>query len=259
MLYGVCTGTENAGVFADAGFDYIELHVQLQLLPEEPDAVFAAQLEQIKASPLPCLTANCFIPGHLKITGPDVDREALKRYAATACERAQQAGVDVIVLGSGGARRIPDGFDRGQAMDQLASFARMAGDSAKQHAVTICVEPLNRGECNVLNTVAETAEFVKLVEHPQVKMLVDAYHWARNEEPVDSIIAAAEFIHHIHIATCTNRRAPGVEDCDLQPFYTALAAIGYNGRISVECDWKNKEEEARKALKALQNGIAALG
>jgi sugar phosphate isomerase/epimerase len=254
MLYGVCTGPEYAGAFAEAGFDYIELHVQLQLRPEEPDAVFAAQLEQILAGPLPCPVANCFIPGHLKITGPAVDFTALTRYAAIACDRAQQAGIETIVFGSGGARNIPDGFDRTQAMDQLAAFARMAGDAAAQHAVTICVEPLNRGECNVLNTVAETAEFVRSIGHPHVKLVVDAYHWARNEEPADSIVAAAEFIDHVHIATYATRRAPGAEDCDFQPFYSALAATGYAGRISVECDWTERSVEsvkAREVLKAL--------
>ena len=50
-----------------------------------------------------------------------------------------------------------DGFDRAQAWDQLVTFGRMLGSLARRHNVTIVVEPLNRDECNVLNTVGESA------------------------------------------------------------------------------------------------------
>jgi len=252
MLYGVCSGLENAAVIAAAGFDYIELHVQLNLRPEEPDEVFASELKKILASPLPCAAANCFIPNHLKITGPAADAAALEQYVAVACARAEQVGIETIVLGSGGARRIPDGCDREQALNQLAAFAWMAGEYAGRHAITVCLEPLNREECNVLNTVAETAEFVRMIGHPRVKLVVDGYHWARNGDPVESIVAAESLIHHVHIATYANRLAPGKECCDFQPFFSALVATGYDGRISIEGGWGQMEEEVEIALFALK-------
>lgn len=253
MVYGVCTGPEDAGVLAEAGFDYVELHVQSHLRPEESEEEFKLQLDQIQSSPLPCSAANCFIPGHLKITGNDVNFNRLEQYVSTACKRAEQAGINTIVFGSGGARQVPDGFNREQAIEQLLSFARMAGDTAGNHSITICVEPLNRAECNVLNTVAESAEFVRAVRHDQVKLLVDAYHWASNGEPVESIAAASSLIHHVHIATYENRLAPGLEDCDFSDFLSPLAAAGYDGRVSIEGGWTSMAEEAGKALGVLRS------
>jgi sugar phosphate isomerase/epimerase len=43
----------------------------------------------------------------------------------------------------------------------------------------------------------------------------------------------------VHIATVKNRLAPGVEPCDLAPFFVALAKGGYDGRISIEAKISN--------------------
>jgi sugar phosphate isomerase/epimerase len=253
MVFGVCSGPEDAGVLAEAGFDYIELHVQLHLRPEEPEKVFKEYLDQIQSSPLPCSAANCFIPGHLKITGPAVDSSLLEQYVSTACKRAERAGINTIAFGSGGARQVPDGFNHEDAVEQLVSFARMAGDIAWHHSITICVEPLNRSECNILNTVSEAADFVRTVGHDHVKLLVDAYHWARNGEPAESIPAAAQLIHHVHVATYGNRMAPGLEYCDFSDFFSALARAGYDGRVSIEGAWTSMAEDAGKALNTLRS------
>ena len=39
---------------------------------------------------------------------------------------------------------------------------------------------------------------------------------------------------HAHLATMPNRKAPGIEPYDFVPFFRALAAAGYDGRVSVE-------------------------
>ncbi|MEZ4560207.1 MAG: TIM barrel protein [Caldilineaceae bacterium] len=85
---------------------------------------------------------------------------------------------------------MPDDFDRERAWAQLVDFGRLIGPLAVDHGVTIAVEPLNYAECNVLNTVAESAAYARDVDHPGVRLLVDAYHRARNEEPTDAIVAA---------------------------------------------------------------------
>ncbi len=50
-------------------------------------------------------------------------------------------GIGIIVFGSGGARRIPEGFDRQRAHGQLVAFCRMVGPIAREHGVIIAVEP----------------------------------------------------------------------------------------------------------------------
>ncbi|MDF1516183.1 MAG: TIM barrel protein, partial [Anaerolineae bacterium] len=166
MLLGVCADPIQSRSLKEAGFDFVELHVQKHLATLEDETEFNKQLTSIASSLLPCPVANCFVPGGLKITGDEVDVPALQRYVSTALSRAQKAGMDTIVFGSGGARRIPDHFDRQRAWQQLVEFGRMVGPIAQKNDITVVVEPLNEKECNVLTSVGEAGRYVKAVDHP---------------------------------------------------------------------------------------------
>ena len=253
MEYGVCSDLSQAAILKKAGFDYLELNVQRDLKPELPDDDFQPVLELINASPLPCRCANCFIPGHLKLTGDNVNSELLSQYVTVACARAALAGIDTIVFGSGAARCVPDGFDREEARAQLILFVRQAGDIAHGSGITLCVEPLNRAECNILNRVEETARFVIEAAHPRVHLLVDAYHWDRENELAEPIIIHQERLSHTHIATYRERKAPGLEPCDFDEFFSALAHAGYDGRMSIEGQWDSLDKEAAHALAVLKD------
>ena len=254
MKFGVCTDPNHASTLHDAGFDYLELHVQRDLVPDQPAQAFAPLSDRIRALALPAPVANCFLPGALKITGEDVDWRAVEEYVRTACGRAAEVGIEQIVFGSGGARAIPAGFDPTHANDQLVQFGRLVGSLAREEGCMIVVEPLSYDECNVLNTVAESAQYVQDVGDANVRLLVDAFHWARNNEPASSIIDAAPLLVHAHIATTTNRLAPGAEPCaEFEPFFSALQQIGYAGRLSIEARWEITSEAADCALTALRD------
>ena len=254
MQLGVCAGTEYAPAAMQAGLDYFEWSVGAFLQPRQEADAFTAIFQKVKAAPLPCPAVNVFIPGDLKITGPTVDMTALTRYAETALERARLAGIQVIVFGSGGARRVPDGFDRQTAEEQLIKFGRMLGKHASQAGVTIAVEPLNRQECNILNSVTESAVYVRRVDHPSVRLLVDAYHWAKEVEKPEAIMQNGDILVHAHIATKNNRQPPGAEEFDFVPFFQALRQAGYHGRLSIEAALPAVDEQS-KLVSTLQNAV----
>ncbi len=244
MKLGVCIGPGQTTPFAAAGFDFAELHVQNHLKTMEDETAFAGVLHEIQSSVLPCCVANCFVPGSLKITGDRVDMDALESYVTTALTRAQTAGIDTIVFGSGGARQIPEGFDRKAAWRQLVDFGKMAGPIALHNKVTIVVEPLNHRECNVLNSVDETASYIEAVNHPAVRLLVDAYHMGVDNDNYGDIVTYGQYLSHVHIATTKTRRPPGLEPCDFTPFFAALNQAQYSGTISVEAGWGDAANEA---------------
>lgn len=257
MLFGVCWSPENAAVMADAGFDFMELNVQAHLKPQESDAWFASYLPVLQSARPPCLAANCFVPGNLKICGPETEPEKLAAYVAVALRRARQAGMKTIVFGSGGARRIPDGFSRDQAWNQLVEFGRMTAVLAAREQITIAVEPLNRAECNVLTAVGESARYVREVNHPSFRLLVDAYHWLKDDDSWDDLVAAGPLLSHVHIATRNARLAPGGEACDFGPFFAALRAVGYAGPVSIECGSKDLGERPAHYLSELRKAAGA--
>ena len=115
MRFGVCGDVERARAAKAAGYDYWEPSVPWLLRPRESEAAFRNVLEEARRVEIPAEACNCFVPGDLKITGTDVDFSALKAYVEVAMLRAPQAGVRVIVFGSGGARTYPDGFDAKKA------------------------------------------------------------------------------------------------------------------------------------------------
>src|SRR5690242_1304573 len=122
--FGVCTSVDNAAVVKAAGFDYVEENVQNLLQGLTPDAEWTGAA-RAAASPLPVPAANVYLPGKLKITGPQVDMDALRSYVRTVFERAKKVGIRTIVFGSAGARNLPDGFDRNTAEQQILEFIRM--------------------------------------------------------------------------------------------------------------------------------------
>jgi sugar phosphate isomerase/epimerase len=252
MQYGVCCGPEAARVAARAGFDYVEMGVGSLLKPRENSGAFAAALEETRAAGLPCPVLNVFVPGDLKITGENVDPAALKQYVTTAFQRAQEAGVRVIVFGSGAARRIPDGFDPVRAHGQIVEFCRMLAPIAAEHGVTVAIEPLCRKECNVLNTVRECGELAREVNHPAVRLLVDSYHLLIDRDSMEDIVRYGDLLAHVHVATVPNRFAPGLEECDLRPFFDALAKAGYTGRVSIEGKIPDPPNDLPKALSVMK-------
>jgi sugar phosphate isomerase/epimerase len=259
MELGVCADPQFGPVLAEAGFSFLELHVQKHLRTLDDDGAFRAELARIHGAPIPALVANCFVPGELKITGLHADMAKLEGYAKTALARAQRAGIRTIVFGSGGARRIPEGYERHKAWGQLVDWGKMLGPIAEAHQVTVVVEPLNRDECNVLTAVGEAGRYVREVDHPHFRLLVDAYHWLRESDSFEDIVHYGALLRHVHIATAASRLPPGFEPCDFAGFFRALKLSGYDGPISIEARWESLETQASEAYLYLQRMVQDAG
>jgi sugar phosphate isomerase/epimerase len=252
VRFGVCTGIENAGRVAAAGWDYLELGVSSVLVPEAQSAAWDESKKRLLALPLPCETFNLFVPGALKITGPAVDTVALSRYVHTALARAAEVGGRVIVFGSGGARQLTEGWSAAQAHAQLLWFLHQCADAHESTGVVVAIEPLNRFECNLLHTVAEGAALAREVGRPGVQNLADTYHMERNgDETLADICASADCLAHVHTAD-TGRRAPSTGSYDHDALFQILRTIGYDARVSIECRFEDLESELPGALAHLK-------
>jgi sugar phosphate isomerase/epimerase len=253
---GVCTSYENNRILEEAGYAYIEESVQNFLIPLDDESTFNGKLEKFKSSHLLISACNSFIPGKLKSTGPDAQHEEILKYAETAFRRAQVTGIGIIVFGSSGSRNIPEGFPVQEGLDQFISLCSKIAPIAQKYQVTIALEPLNKSESNIINSVAEGAEIVRTVNHKNFRLLADIFHMQRQNEGPDSIIRNGDLIRHIHIAENAGREAPGVSKEDFTPFFRALKEIDYKGLMSIECSWKDISLQAGPALSELRRQIA---
>jgi sugar phosphate isomerase/epimerase len=253
---GVCTSIANAAAAMSSGCDYLEESARGFLVPDRPEQEFREKAEAVAGAGLPILACNSFLPGTLKSVGPEAAHDKIIAYAETAFSRAQEIGIKTIVFGSGDSRAIPDGFDRGEARRQFVSLLRRMGPVARKYDVLVVVEPLQRTECNFINTVAEGAAIVKEVADPNIQLLADIYHMLRENEGPESIVAAGPLLRHIHIAEKANRTPPGVAGDDFTPYLEALRRIGYSGAISIECRWDDLAGQLPRAVTTLKDQIA---
>jgi sugar phosphate isomerase/epimerase len=250
MRFGCCCSIEQAAVAHAAGFDYIETTV-VSLLPEATEPFFAPLLESYQASPIPVGACNVFLPGDLKVVGPEVDWQRTENYVRTALHRVKLLGADLVVFGSGKARMVPDAFARSAAEDQLVDFLQLVGEVAATHAIIVVIEPLNRKESNILNSVDEAVALAQRVNRPAIQVLADFYHMDEEQEPLQHLLTYKDWLAHIHVAD-TGRRAPGTGTYPYAEFVDLLHQANYDGMVSIECRWEDFAAEAGPACRFLQ-------
>ena len=98
---GVCATGAQRALLQASGADYVEEHVQQFLAPQIGNTEFMARAKVQPRWPQ-AMSANCFLPGEIKVVGPAADLSALLDYARTAFGRARQVGIKIIVFGSSG-------------------------------------------------------------------------------------------------------------------------------------------------------------
>ena len=251
---GYCTGLKNLEAAKAAGFDYVELSATE--VAGLSDADFEAATAKIKEVGLPTPAANLFVPASIRLTGPDTDPDAQMAHVKKVMSRLSKLGVDVIVFGSGGARRIPDGFAKEDAFKQLVDFGRRAANEAKPYNITIAIEPLRKQETNIINSAAEGLELVKAIDHPNFQLMIDFYHLASEQEDPAIVLRAKDHIRHLHTANPQGRVFPlKWEEFDYAPFFANLRAIGYDKRISVEGNTKDLAAEAPQSIALLRRAF----
>jgi sugar phosphate isomerase/epimerase len=254
MRIGVCTLPENVKK-AVGGLAYIEPTTNDVLRPREDEAAFEKRLPALKAAVLPVEAVNCLIPGDLKTTGPNLDLAALDAYMSTVCRRAQKVGIRILVFGSGGSRRVPDGFLQAAASEQIVSHLKRWGPIAARYHVTIVVEPLNKTECNIITSVDEAADLVRRAGHQHVRLLCDTYHMVKDGDSPDAIRRGKGLVAHVHCAEGARRLPVGLGGEDQREYFKALKDIGYDGRVSIEARWDDFDQQLPLAVAELRRQI----
>jgi sugar phosphate isomerase/epimerase len=255
---GVCTSVSNWEAAKKAGCDFVEESVGKLLNPGGSDEDFAKAAAQFKSRGVPVLACNGFLPAELKLVGPSPRHDEVVEYATRVLQRAGQLGVRYIVLGSGGARRVPDGFDKSRAEEQFVAVTGRIGKAAEAAGVTVALESLNRGETNFGNTLRDCLRLVDAINSPRVRLVADLYHMLREDEGPEALAQAGAKVVHCHVAEKAQRTPPGTAGDDFKPYLRALKKAGFRGGISLECRWKDFGAELAPAILALRKQVDAV-
>ena len=258
FIYGVCIGKDSSKVkvLKKLGCDFCE--VSFSALADASESDVQAMADQCREHGIKCLSANGFIPARIRLTGPDADDAVIIKYLEESFKKLSVLGLKSVIFGSGGARNIPEGFPREKAKEQIIHFLRdLVAPLAEKYGVIVGIEELNDKESNVLNTCAEAMEYVRAVNSPRVKLLVDLYHVLLMNESVESLADYKGDISHVHIASPSQKRhVPSPTDPeDYAQFLGVLKAAEYeSGAISLEGNFGNSfEESTRVAIEYLRS------
>ena len=117
---------------------------------------------------------------------------------------------------------------------RVAEVLRSVAEDARQAGVTLAMEPLNRFECYMLNTLADGAALTDRVGYPNVGILFDTFHANIEEkDPVGVILQYGRVIKHFH-CSANDRGIPGQDHVDWLGSFQALHAVGYDGWLVIE-------------------------
>jgi sugar phosphate isomerase/epimerase len=235
---------DNALLLHKIGFDFIELGLSgiTSLNPED----YTTLLDKVNKSPIKPYAFNVLLPGTIKVTGDDFNIDNIKSYIEKAFTRASELGGQIVVFGSGGARKVAEDFCMDKAFLQLVEFLKIAAPIAEEHNLTVVIEPLRKEETNIINTASEGLRLAKAVAHKNVRLLIDFYHMTCENEHPDIILEAGnEYIKHIHIANPSGRIWPlSVTESEYKPFFDNLKKINYTAGISIEGRTDDLEKDA---------------
>jgi sugar phosphate isomerase/epimerase len=251
---GYCTSVKNVAAAKAAGFDYIE--VGTSEIAALADGDFEKTLQDVTRVGLPVPAANLFLPATLKVTGPAVDAGQQLAYVRKAFDRLSRLGTQIVVFGSGGARRVPEGFSKDEAFKQLVDFGKRIAPEARSRGITIAIEPLRREETNIINSAAEGLDLVEAIDDPNFQLMIDFYHLASERESPAIVSRASGHLRHLHMANPTGRVFPlAWDEHDYAPFFAALRRVGYRQRISVEASTKDLPADAPRAIALLRRAF----
>jgi sugar phosphate isomerase/epimerase len=230
---GVCTWTfgdmalaEIAQRLAVLNYDGVELMGHLSAY--QPAA--AAKILQDHN-----LTVFSLTPDNVDLAHPDdAIRSQAVDYYLRLLDFAAAIGQPLVSC-HGFVGRVRAISDQAEEYDLFVAAVRQIAERADQLGLKLVMEVLNRYEAHLVNSAAEAVQFVADVGVQNVGILLDAYHMNIEEgDPAEAIRQAGSRLWLYHAAD-SNRQGIGRGHTDFSGQLTALADIGYQGPIILEC------------------------
>ncbi len=114
-----------------------------------------------------------------------------------------------------------------------AVITRLA-EQAKASGITVGLEFVNRYESNLLNTAAQTVEYIRECATDNLVVHLDSYHMNIEENNFrDPVADAGELLGYVHIGE-NHRGYLGQGHIDFPQLFGALVEAGYDGVITFE-------------------------
>jgi D-psicose/D-tagatose/L-ribulose 3-epimerase len=227
---------------ARLGYDGLEIApFTLSDAPEKISTAEAARIRAVvEASGLVVTGLHWLLvkPDGLSLTDPDA---TLRKRTLDVMTRliglCAELGGSVLVHGSPKQRQIAHGETHAIALARLQDALAHVAPAAARAGVIYCIEPLSQRETSLVNTIADAAQLVRSIGHPNLRTMIDCSAAGQSEaEPIPALIdrwLPTGLIAHLQVND-PNRRGPGQGEMKFAPILAALKRHNYTGTVAVE-------------------------
>jgi D-psicose/D-tagatose/L-ribulose 3-epimerase len=253
------------------GFDLIELAI------EGVDQIDIGQVKlELAKNGLKTIVCGAFGPDRNICSSNFEIRENAKTYIRWLIDAAAELGSPTVcgpMYSAVGKEHLPGEKDRLAEWDlAVAGIGEMA-DYAAIKKIKLALEPLNRFETDMINTVAQGLDFIMATGKENVGLHLDTFHMHLEEKSsAVAIRLAGKKLFHFH--ACENDRGvPGTGQVHWNQIAQALREVGYDGPVVIEsftpevkeiaravCIWRDiapsQDEIAQKGLQFLRSLFA---
>jgi D-psicose/D-tagatose/L-ribulose 3-epimerase len=271
--HAICNEAFEKFHFADAcrairkaGYEGIE--IAPFTLSEDPSTIPASQRSEyksiIESEGLRFVGLHWLMvsPKGLHVTTPDTSLRARSwqhiRSLIDLCADLGPGGV--MVFGSPNQRATTGGLTREQATRHYVEGLASVAPHAAGRGVTILVEALPKGQCDVVQTLDEAASIVREINSPGVCTMFDTHNAVDEAEPHAVLLDRHyDLIRHVHVNEMDGKHC-GAGPYDFKPVLSVLKRRGFPGCVSLEAfDFSpGAEKLAIDSLRYLESEIARL-
>ena len=134
--------------------------------------------------------------------------------------------------------------ERAWCVETLGEVSQIAAD----HGVVLGLEPLNRFETDMVNTVDQALSLVQEVGHPSLQIVLDTFHSNIEEKDIPASIRkiGKDLLCHVQ-GNESDRGTPGTAHLEWEGIRDALHEIGYDKAIVIETFGQPSKELAKAA------------
>ena len=158
------------------------------------------------------------------------------RYLKDSVDLAAELGAKVLIVVPSPVGRTapPAGAPPEKLWSNAVRNIRSAADYAGEHGVSFAIEPINRYETFLVNSVGQACRMAREIDHPAVGVMADAFHMSLEEsDPAAAVRGCGKLLKHVHIAD-SNRGPAGAGHTSFSGLIRALLDMRYDGAVVME-------------------------
>ncbi|SEJ50036.1 D-tagatose 3-epimerase [Dyadobacter koreensis] len=256
MLFGASTfiwvspfSTENVDLLIkvkNMGYDIIEIAVEDTSLIDWDTIKDVARDLDLKIT----ISGAFGIERDISSTDPKY-RKLGKEYIIDCIKIAANVGSPIFggpVYSAVGKTRLVADEQKKQERAWCVETLREIGTVAADYGVDVGLEPLNRFETDMVNTVDQALSIVNEVSSPNLKIVLDTFHANIEEKDIPASIRkiGKDLLCHVQ-GNESDRGTPGTGHLEWDGIGVALKQIGYDGAVVIETFGQPSKELARAA------------